>query len=201
MGGVDVEHLGRIEAVAHRRLEATFAHLVEPVEVLGGEGEPQVAGVGLVEDDGRELGVVGPRAAAEVVRAGAGPDVVDDADLGVDVDGDAGVVLQAVRRHAVGSDVHQPADRAVTTEQLRHPVETVEVGHQRDDDDQVKLGPRPQLLLEDPRDIVPPEVLVLDVDDALRPSYGLAVAAGDAALAALGERVVAAAAQVGIGPQ
>ena len=46
-----------------------------------------------------------------------------------------------------------------------------------------------------------PEVLVLDVDQPPRPAHRLGVAAGDAALAAGGERVVAAVPQVGVGPQ
>src|SRR6478609_8842259 len=201
VGGIDVEHLGRVQAVVHRRFQTAVAHVVQPVEVLSGAGEPQVPGVGLVENDGGELGVVGPRTPAEVVRAGAGPDVIDDADLGVDVDRHAGGVLQAVCRDTLGMSVHQAADRAPPTELLRHTVETTEVWHQRDDDDQAKVRPRPQLLLEDPRDIVAPEVLVLDVDEALRPPHCLAVTAGDAALAPLGEGVVTAPAQVGIGPQ
>ena len=49
--------------------------------------------------------------------------------------------------------------------------------------------------------MVAPEVLVLDVDEPPGPLDRLGVAARDAALAAAGERVVAAVAQVGVGPQ
>lgn len=51
------------------------------------------------------------------------------------------------------------------------------------------------------RDIVRPQVLVLDVDQPLRALQGLGVAPRDAALTTAGERVVPAAAQVGIGAQ
>src|SRR4051794_2365411 len=44
VGRIDIEHLRRIEAVTHRRLEATSGHVVEPVEAFGGEGEPQTGG-------------------------------------------------------------------------------------------------------------------------------------------------------------
>ena len=47
------------------------------VEVLGGQRESQRGGVVLVEDDAGQLGVVGPGAPVEVVRADAGPHVVD----------------------------------------------------------------------------------------------------------------------------
>ena len=50
-------------------------------------------------------------------------------------------------------------------------------------------------------DMVAPEVLVLDVDQPSGASHRLAVAAGHAALAAAGERVVPVEPQVGIGPQ
>ena len=48
-----------------------------------------------------------------------------------------------------------------------------------------------QRLGEDVADVVAPEVLVLDVDQPPGPFEGLGVATGDAALAAVGERVVA----------
>src|SRR3954463_12458918 len=96
------------------------------------------------------------------------------------VHGHAGVVLQPVGGDPSGSDLAQTIDRAPTSEQLWHAVGTLDVRHQRDHDDQSKLRLRSELLYEDPRDIVPPEVLVLDVDDALRPPYRLGVAVGDA---------------------
>ena len=50
-------------------------------------------------------------------------------------------------------------------------------------------------------DVVAPEVLVLHVDEPPGPLQGLAVAAGDAPLAAVGERVVTVQPQVGVGAQ
>ena len=51
----------------------------------------------------RQLGVVRPGPAVEVVRADRGPGVVDDAHLGVHVDGRAGAVLDAVDRDPVAA--------------------------------------------------------------------------------------------------
>ena len=48
---------------------------------------------------------------------------------------------------------------------------------------------------------MPPEVLVLDVDQAARPADRLGVAPGDAALAAPGEREVPTVPQVRVGPE
>ena len=58
---------------------------------------------GLVEDGARDLGVVGPRPAVEVVGADREPDVVDDADLGVHVDRCPVLVLEVVDRDAVAA--------------------------------------------------------------------------------------------------
>jgi hypothetical protein len=75
------------------------------VKVFGGESQSQVAGEsscpaaeavqgggvavieGIVQDGAGEFGVMGPGAAVDVVRADAGPHIVDDADFGVHVDG------------------------------------------------------------------------------------------------------------------
>src|SRR6478736_7862431 len=83
-------------------------------EVLAQEGEARVAGqpscpitqaarirrrpiVELaVQHRAGELGIVGPRASVDVVRPDLEPDVVDDARLGMDVDGSALTVLQVV---------------------------------------------------------------------------------------------------------
>ena len=64
-----------------------------------------------------------------------------------------------------------------------------------------RSGCAAQRLGEDAADVVAPEVLVLDVDQVPGPLDGLGVAAGDAALAAAGERVVAAPAQVRVGAE
>ena len=57
----------------------------------------------VVDDRAGQLGVVRPGAAVDVVRADRGPDVVDDADLGVHVDRGAGVVLDAVHGDPVAA--------------------------------------------------------------------------------------------------
>ncbi len=79
---------------------------VQPQAQVAGVGAGAVAQAGrvagfagvepVVQDGAAEFGVVGPGAAVDVVGAHRGPDVVDDAGFGVDVDGGAAVVLQAV---------------------------------------------------------------------------------------------------------
>ena len=86
-------------------------------------------------------------------------------------------------------------------EQLRHPGRSVDVRVERDHHDQAQLGPVAQRGEERVGDVVPPEVLVLDVDQPARPSDRLRVPPGDAPLATSREREVAAVPQVGVGPQ
>ena len=65
----------------------------------------------------------------------------------------------------------------------------------------MQVGVAAQRLGEHVADLLAPEVLVLDVDQLPGPRERLGVAARHRALAAAGERVVAAAAQVRVGPQ
>ncbi len=215
--GVRLELVERVHAVRHhpqqRRLVAGVDLGVErPVEVLGGQREPQPTGVGAVlavvvsvgapvHHDGRQLGVVRPRPAVEVVGADRGPDVVDDAGLRVHVDGGALVVLDAVERHPPRSGGHHLPHRPPPSEQLGRPGGAAEVGVHRDDREHVQARLAAQRVGEHVPDVVAPQVLVLHVDQAPGLGQRLGVAAGDAALAATGERVVASVPQVGVGPQ
>ena len=76
-----------------------------------------------------------------------------------------------------------------------------EVGDQRHHGHHPEIGVLAQRPGEDVADVVAPEVLVLDVDQSPGTFERLGVAAGDAALPAVGERVVAPEAQVGVGAQ
>ena len=102
-----------------------FAHELETQ--LSGESAGTVteaAGIGrsarvafVVEHRGGQLGVVGPRSHVEILATDQRPDIVDDAELGVDVDGPALQVLDVedlnpfparLPHHGQGLAVSQP---------------------------------------------------------------------------------------------
>src|ERR687892_2197540 len=105
-------------------------------QVLGGQAQAQLAGEdpgpvphprrvagitpvkGLVEHGTAELGVVRPRAQVEVVGPDGRPYVVDDACLGVDVDGFALVVLEVVDGNPVASGPTHEPDGLLVADQL-----------------------------------------------------------------------------------
>ena len=125
-------------------------------EVLGDQGPQQharegVLGRGLVQvatvvDHGAgDLAVAGPRAPVEVVRAHAGPAVVDDAGLGVHVDRQPGLVAQAEHRDPVAARLDDRAHRQGPPVELRHLGQgAFAVGHHREDHDQPEVGILPQ---------------------------------------------------------
>ena len=78
---------------------------------------------GGIEDGAGEFAVRGPGAAVEVVRPAGEPGVVDDADLGVDVDGSARAVLEVEDADPVGGRPAQHRDRAELAEPARRPGE------------------------------------------------------------------------------
>src|SRR3546814_7311434 len=110
-------HVGWFQAVGHRIIPVTpFS-----VQVLGGKGESEMATELAipVDDDRGEFGIVGPRAPVEVVGADGRPGVVDYAGLGMHVDRDSCVILQAVDRDSVGELPQQVTHRSAATLQLR----------------------------------------------------------------------------------
>ena len=188
------------------------------VQVLAPQLQPQVAGEPpgavavagrvarlalvalLVEHRAGQLAVVRPAAQVEVVAADGGPDVVDDADLGVDVHRRARVVLQVEHAHPVAPGVADGVERVLPSDEVRRARDRAAlVRVARDDGDQVQLGGASQRLGEQLGDLGGPQVLVLEVDEPGRPAQRLAVRRRDAALAPLGERV--AGPPGGIGPQ
>ena len=94
-------------------------------ELAGEEPGRGVVGVseavdgGGVEDGAGQLAVGGPGPAVEVVGADGEPDVVDDADLGVDVDRRPLLVLEVEHVDAAGSRPSEPVDRADLTDPAR----------------------------------------------------------------------------------
>ena len=123
-------------------------------EVLAGEGQPEMPGEaprpvaeptrvdrcalveGLVDDGDAELGVPRPRATVEVVGSDRGPDVVDDARLGVHVDGGRLVVLDPVDGDPITTRVGEQLERGLPADVLRvdggRAVLVGVVGHDRD---------------------------------------------------------------------
>ena len=144
--GEGLERLHRVEEVVDVVRRAA--------EVLAGEGQPEVPGEaprpvaepcrvlrrslveGLVEDGDAELGVPRPGAAVEVVGADRGPDVVDDAGLGVHVDGGRVVVLDPVDGYPITARVDEQLERGLPADVLRvdrgRAVLVRVVGHDRD---------------------------------------------------------------------
>ena len=106
-----------------RRRRRPRRRLERPRRCRGARGRARAAAPGRSpawSTAARQLRVVGPRAAVEVVGADRGPLVVDDADLGVHVDRGAGVVLQAVeRRPGPPPRLAQRAQRPLAAEQVR----------------------------------------------------------------------------------
>ena len=104
--GVQPAGAGRERVERVLRVAQVGVVALGPVEVLTGQGEPQVLGeawpaCGLPENRAAQLAVVGPGAPVDVARADRGPGVVDDADLRVNVDRGAGVVLHVVDANPV----------------------------------------------------------------------------------------------------
>ena len=141
--GIDeVVDVARIATEVLRRQADTRVARQHPgtVTQAGGIGRsPAVAPA--VDHRARQLGVVRPRAAVEVVGARRHPDVVDDADLGVHVDGRALLVLEVVHRDPIVADLVQRVEHAFATDPARLARErAVRVGEARDDRHDVELG-------------------------------------------------------------
>ena len=90
----------------------------------------------VVKHSARDLGVVTPRSSVEVVGPDRRPDVVDHADLGVDVDGSPLRILDVIDADALSARIEQGPHRLLATD-LARPLEDstlVEIpGHDRDD--------------------------------------------------------------------
>ena len=113
------------------------------------------------------------------------------------------MVLDPVDGHPPGPSLHQLGDGIVSAELLRTPWTAALTWSGRCGSTAITLssGFARSASAKAVGDLGGPQVLVLDVDQLLRLLDRLAVAAGDAALAAAGERVVATVAQVRIGTQ
>jgi hypothetical protein len=150
-------------------------------EARGVERFPLV--VGRVEHGARNLGVVGPRTPVEVVGPDLQPDVVDDTDLGVDVDGRAVRILQVVEPDAITARLAQPLDDAMPADVLgvrRDP--STALGEARYDRYQAQLRLTAKGVRHRFSPVLRPEVLVLDVDEPAGPPQRFAVGTSDAAL-------------------
>ena len=143
-----------------------------------------------VQDCDRQLRIVRPGSAVHVVGPDQGHDVIDDHHLGVDVDRIRVPVLQVEDREPIRRHLHEVLhhrELAESTGGTRDPAVAVRVaGH---DDDQAEVGSAPQRLLIEQRDLVRPEVLVLDVDQGSSAVEDLRIDARDASLAVVSERV------------
>ena len=138
------------------------------LEVLGPQPQPRRAGDLLVVGDDVHLGVVEERVGVEVGRADREPAVVDDADLGVDVDDVAQLSLPRV------DGAGEEAVVALVGVDQRGHLPARDVGavvgarRQEHDDAEVVVRRMRELVGEHVDDLRRPEELVLEVDDLLR---------------------------------
>ena len=138
------------------------------LEMLAPEPQPRRAGDRFVVRDDVHLGVVEERVRVEVRGADGEPAVVDDADLGVDVDDVAQRSLARVDgagEEAVVALVGLDQRRDLAARDVRA---VVRARRQQDDDPEVVGRRMRQLVGEDVDDLGRPEELVLEIDDSLR---------------------------------
>jgi len=142
-----------------------------------------------VEHGARDLRVMRPGAPVQVVRPDGHPHIVDHTELPVDVDRPTGFVLQVVHAHAIppcGAHHRQGLLLPDAVQRPRQRAVPVGVpGHHRD---QPQLGRTPEGVGEEPRNLLRPQVLILDVDQGPGPRQRLHVRARDAPLAPWRER-------------
>jgi hypothetical protein len=133
-----------------------------------------------VDDRAGELGVVAPRAEVEVVGADGHPLVVDDADLGVDVDRRTRVILEVEHAEPVTARLPQQVVREPLAVVHRGTAEPALVlGVARHDRDHLQVGLAAQRVGERAGHDVGPEVLVLDVDQLAGAREGTGVGPGE----------------------
>src|SRR5487761_814977 len=133
------QRLGRIpeRRDGFGRIEQTAIVAVRAAKMLAPQLQSQVAGelsgavpkarriegfatIALVVYHGaRDLGVMTPGPPIEVVRSDRCPDVVDHADLGVNVDGNAGEVLDVVDGDTIASRIEKNAHRLLASNLVR----------------------------------------------------------------------------------
>ncbi len=169
---------------AVRRLEEVGVVPVDALEVFAPEAESRVAreaagtvaeptGVGwvalvdvAVDYRARDLGVVRPRAAVEVVGADYQEQVVDDAHLCVDVDRCSVRVFEVVDRDAVASGAAQDVNDVLAADAAggtgRAPAAVRIARHDRDD---AQVTMAPQGIRERVRGLLRPQVLVFEVHE------------------------------------
>jgi hypothetical protein len=151
-----------------------------------------------VHHRGGQLGVVRPGPRVEVVAAHRCPDVVDDAQLGVHVDGQALQVLDIEHLNPVPARLPHHGQGLRVPQHRRLVVELVlVVGPPWHDGDQMQSGRALECGGEDARDVERPQVLVLEVDQPLGSADRLGVGQGDAAFPLRGIRVARSTARVG----
>src|SRR4029079_10035596 len=108
--------------------------------------------------------------------------IVDDADLCVYVDRSGISVFEVVDGYALASGAAEDLGDVFTADSVRSVRERpAAVGVSRHDGDDVKVGLASELVGECVCGVEGPEVLVLEVDEAARPTERLEIGAGDAA--------------------
>src|SRR5487761_894181 len=131
-----------------------------------------------------------PRPAVEVVGPDRGPDVVDDADLGVHVNRNSKQVLDIEDRNTVPARLEESLNGLFPSDLVRrqrHGASLVKVsGNHRY---QVKLRVGDQSIDEWPHHVPRPEELIFDVDEPAGATHRFQVRARDAALTVRGKGI------------
>src|SRR4051812_41623792 len=110
-----------------------------------------------------------PGASIEIVGTNGHPEIVDDADLGVDIDGAAVGVLQVIDRATSVTSSIEFADDSLSRESARATDEASgRIGKSWDDDDEPQRRFPTERFAEQPGGIHRPEVLILEVNKASR---------------------------------
>ena len=145
----------------------------------------------VVQNRARKLGVVRPGSAIQVVRADRHPHVVDDADLGVDVDRQS-ILLEVVDGDSATAELAETTESAELADPAgRSGQQPVFVGKPRNHHDNLEVGLVFKGATECPCDVSRPQVLIFDVDEATSASKRFRIGAGDASLAVRRKRVTA----------
>ena len=131
-----------------------------------------------------------PRTAIQIVRSDGRPDVIDNADLGVDVDGSIGLVFDVVDSDSFAASLLYNGDcprLGVPARRPRQLAVLIRVTRNYGYDLQSRLST--QRLGEQSGDFDGPEVLILDIDQGARSFDRLRKRSRDASLTVGRERI------------
>ena len=131
-----------------------------------------------------------PRAAVQIIRANGRPDVINNANFGVNVNGGVNFVLDVVDPDSIAAGVLNDGEGSRLGEPARgsRPF-AVLVGISRNNRDDLQLRLLEQCFRQQSRDFNRPEILVFDVDHGARSLNRLGKGSSNASLPIRCERI------------